>query len=116
MSIRILLDHGVRQDHIIFVTFLVARTGGITTLHRAFPHVKIVCGAVDNEMREGWLEGDRGEGNEDGIGRKIWVMNPGMGQIGNGFRQSTRSLLLIDDIAQGIGIICDFVVQSGLLM
>ncbi|GAW01666.1 armadillo beta-catenin plakoglobin [Lentinula edodes] len=83
MSIRILLDHGVRQDHIIFVTFLVARTGGITTLRRAFPHVKIVCGAVDNEMREGWLEGDRGEGNEDGIGRKIWVMSPGMGQIGD---------------------------------
>ncbi|KAE9400192.1 armadillo/beta-catenin/plakoglobin [Gymnopus androsaceus JB14] len=46
MSIRILLDHGVKQDHII------------------------VCGAVDNEMREGWLEGDRGEGNEDGAGRK----------------------------------------------
>ncbi|KAJ3850338.1 armadillo/beta-catenin/plakoglobin [Lentinula lateritia] len=83
MSIRILLDHGVRQDHIIFITFLVARTGGITTLRRAFPHVKIVCGAVDNEMREGWLEGDRGEGNEDGIGRKIWVMSPGMGQIGD---------------------------------
>lgn len=33
-------------------------------------------------MREGWLEGDRGEGNEDGAGRKIWVMEPGMGQIG----------------------------------
>ncbi|KAJ3744425.1 armadillo/beta-catenin/plakoglobin [Lentinula detonsa] len=83
MSIRILLEHGVKQDHIIFVTFLVARTGGITTLRRAFPHVRIVCGTVDNEMREGWLEGDRGEGNEDGVGRKIWVMNPGMGQIGD---------------------------------
>ncbi|KAJ3783038.1 armadillo/beta-catenin/plakoglobin [Lentinula aff. detonsa] len=83
MSIRILLEHGVKQDHIIFVTFLVARTGGITTLRRAFPHVRIVCGIVDNEMREGWLEGDRGEGNEDGVGRKIWVMNPGMGQIGD---------------------------------
>ncbi|KAJ3822471.1 armadillo/beta-catenin/plakoglobin [Lentinula raphanica] len=83
MSIRILLDHGVKEERIIFVTFLVARTGGITTLRRAFPHVKIVCGAVDNEMREGWLEGDRGEGNEDGVGRKIWVMNPGMGQIGD---------------------------------
>jgi len=83
MSIRILLDHGVRQDHIIFVTFLVARTGGIRTLHRAFPEVKIVSGAIDNDMREGWLEGDRGEGNEQGKGRKVWVMNPGMGQIGD---------------------------------
>ncbi|KAF9065590.1 armadillo/beta-catenin/plakoglobin [Rhodocollybia butyracea] len=83
MSIRILLDHGVQQDHIIFVTFLVARTGGITTLRRAFPHVRIVSGTIDNDMREGWLEGDRGEGNEEGRKIKIWVMNPGMGQIGD---------------------------------
>ncbi|KIK63042.1 hypothetical protein GYMLUDRAFT_242111 [Collybiopsis luxurians FD-317 M1] len=88
MSIRILLDHGVKQEHIIFVTFLVARTGGITTLRRTFPRVKIICGSVDNEMREGWLEDGRGEGNEDGAGRKIWVMDPGMGQIG-------KSLLIL---------------------
>ncbi|KAF8638288.1 hypothetical protein AX17_002308 [Amanita inopinata Kibby_2008] len=83
MSIRILLDHGVKQDHIIFVTFLVARGGGISVLRRAFPHVKIVCGAVDDMMREGWLEGYQGEGNTEGYARKVWVMQPGMGQIGD---------------------------------
>ncbi len=82
MSIRILLDHGVKQDHIIFVTFLVARGGGISVLRRAFPGVKIVCGAVDDEMKEGWLEGYRGEGNPEGLPRRVWVMQPGMGQIG----------------------------------
>ena len=74
MSIRVLLDHGVPQDHIIFVCCLVARKGGIHVLRQAFPHVKIVCGAVDEEMREGRLDGKKG--------RKVWVMHPGMGQIG----------------------------------
>ena len=82
MAIRILLDHGVPESHIIFVTFLVARGGGISVLKRAFPGVKIVCGTVDDEMQEGWLEGYKGEGNQEGKGRKVWVMKPGMGQIG----------------------------------
>ncbi|KAG6899300.1 hypothetical protein C0993_011462 [Termitomyces sp. T159_Od127] len=82
MAIRVLLDHGVREDRIIFVTFLVARGGGVSVLRRAFPQVTIVCGAVDDEMREGWLEGYIGEGSSEGNGRPVWVMQPGMGQIG----------------------------------
>jgi len=82
MSIRVLLDHGIREDHIIFITLLVARGGGVSVLRRAFPKVKIVCGGVDEEMQEGWLEGYKGEGNPEGIGRKVWIMKPGMGQIG----------------------------------
>lgn len=84
MAIRVLLDHGVRQDHIIFITFLVARKGGISSLQRAFPAVRIVCGAVDDIIHEEWL-GDKYEGEEDHQqteGRKIWVIEPGMGQIG----------------------------------
>jgi uridine kinase len=83
MAIRVLLDHGVKEDHIIFVTFLVARAGGVSILRRAFPKVKIVCSGVDEEMQEGWLEGYKGEGNPEGLGRKIWIMQPGMGQIGS---------------------------------
>ncbi|RDB25594.1 Uridine-cytidine kinase-like 1 [Hypsizygus marmoreus] len=83
MAIRVLLDHGVREDRIVFVTFLVARGGGVSVLRRVFPRVTIVCGAVDDQMREGWLEGVQGEGNPEGIGRKVWVMQPGMGQIGD---------------------------------
>lgn len=82
MSIRVLLDHGVQEDHIVFVTFLVARGGGISVLRRAFPGVNIVCGAVDDEMKEGWLEGHKSQGNPEGEGRKVWIMQPGMGQIG----------------------------------
>ncbi|KAF5367365.1 hypothetical protein D9758_003738 [Tetrapyrgos nigripes] len=83
MALRVLLDHGVKQDHIIFITYLVARGGGIAVLRRAFPDVHIICAAVDNEMREGWLEGERGEGDPEGNGRRVWLMDPGMGQDAN---------------------------------
>jgi uridine kinase len=95
MAIRVLLDHGVRQDHIIFITFLVARGGGIAVLRRAFPDVKIVCGAVDGDMRETWLYPD---GDEGGEMRKVWMMEPGMGQIGECLLSlAKRSLNTLDD-------------------
>lgn len=83
MSIRILLDHGVKEEHIVYVAFLVARGGGISIFRRAFPRVKIVCAEVDDEMEEGWLEGVQDEvTNPGGLGRKVWIMQPGLGQIG----------------------------------
>jgi hypothetical protein len=98
MAIRTLLDHGCRQDHIIFVTFLVAKTGGIHSLRKAFPGITFVCGAVDDDLRELWLpvgnngiEGSEvseinhvqnGNKDEESHERKVWVMEPGMGQIG----------------------------------
>ncbi|KAI0734182.1 armadillo/beta-catenin/plakoglobin [Fomitopsis betulina] len=83
MAIRVLLDHGVPQDHIIFVTFLAARSGGISMLQRAFPDVKVVCGAVDDHLQEMWLECEEGEGEQPTEGRKVWVVEPGMGHIGD---------------------------------
>ncbi|KAF7312252.1 Uridine kinase [Mycena indigotica] len=78
MAIRVLLDHGVKQEHIIFVTFLVARGGGISILRRAFPRIKIVTGGVDDAMQEGWLDSYQGQD-----GRQVWAMLPGLGQIGD---------------------------------
>lgn len=84
MSIRTLLDHGVQQSRIIFVTFLVARGGGIAALRHAFPDIKIVCGAVDGELQERWVEpAHQSEGSEETEGRKIWVIYPGLGHIGD---------------------------------
>lgn len=83
MAIRVLLDHGIRQDHIIFVTFLVAQKGGICVLRKAFPQVQVVCGAVDEGLRETWLEAiEEGEGQDGAEARKVWVVEPGMGHIG----------------------------------
>ncbi|EPQ54243.1 armadillo/beta-catenin/plakoglobin [Gloeophyllum trabeum ATCC 11539] len=83
MAIRVLLDHGVRQDHIVFITFLVARDGGISTLRRAFPEVRIVTGAVDANLRELWIEEPANESDTLVRRRKVWVIEPGMGQIGD---------------------------------
>jgi len=81
MAIRVLLDHGVQQDHIVFVTFLVARDGGISILRRAFPDVKIICAAIDDRMEEGYED----DGNPESERRKVWAMQPGMGQMGEFF-------------------------------
>lgn len=75
MTIRILLDHGVPEEHIVFLTFLVARIGGIDVVRRAFPKVKIITGAIDDEVKEIW----RVEGSG---GRKDWQIVPGLGDIG----------------------------------
>jgi len=80
MAIRVLLDHGVREDHIIFVTFL-AGPCGVSVLHQTFPRVKIVTGGVDSKMREVWLEGLGGDSHVER--RKIWCLEPGMGHIGD---------------------------------
>jgi uridine kinase len=37
MAIRVLLDHGVPQDHIIVICFLISRRGGVHAIGRAFP-------------------------------------------------------------------------------
>lgn len=80
MAIRVLLDHGVQENHIIFAAFLIARTGGISILRKAFPKVKIVCAAVDDQISEGWIEGERKDGESSRT--KVWLIQPGMGQIG----------------------------------
>jgi len=89
MAIRVLLDHGVNPAHIIFVTFLVAHRGGVAHLRRTFPDVNIVTGAVDDGLREVWLENAERHNvfsDEDGFDNehqhKAWVIEPGMGQIG----------------------------------
>lgn len=70
MAIRVLLDHGVREDRIVFITFIVARDGGVSVLRNAFPGVKIVTGAVDNGLQMGWLDN---EAIQDRC-RNVWVI------------------------------------------
>ncbi|CAE6457417.1 unnamed protein product [Rhizoctonia solani] len=78
MAIRVLLDHGVTEDHIIFVTFLGVPRGGMAVIRKTFPRIRFVCGAVDDGLEERWLH------NEDGTpGRRVWSITPGMGNIGD---------------------------------
>jgi uracil phosphoribosyltransferase len=50
-AIRILLDAGVREDHIIFIN-LLACPQGLDTIFTAFPSVRIVTGEVDGGLNE----------------------------------------------------------------
>lgn len=78
MAIRVLLDHGVQEDHIVFVTFLGVPKGGMAVIRKAFPQIRFVCGAVDDGLQEVWLQ------NPDGTpGRRVWSITPGMGNIGD---------------------------------
>ena len=75
MTIRVLLDHGVLEEHILFLTLLVARVGGIHVVRRAFPKVRIITGAIDDSMQEIWRKEPDGD-------RKDWSIMPGLGDIG----------------------------------
>jgi uridine kinase len=95
MAIRVLLDHGVPQDHIVFVTLLAARHGGVAVLAGAFPQVKIVCGAIDDKLVEQWLP-KHVESDDIALGgetQKAWVIEPGMGQMGEQSHFYYRSIL-----------------------
>lgn len=49
MAVRVLLDHGAREEDIIFVT-LVSSPLGIHSLAEAFPKIRIVASAVDERQ------------------------------------------------------------------
>ncbi|KAK4685916.1 uridine kinase, partial [Tremellales sp. Uapishka_1] len=51
MAIRVLLDHGVAESNIIFLTYLIARRG-LFSIRRTFPAVQIVTAAIDPGLHE----------------------------------------------------------------
>ncbi len=50
-AIRILLEAGVDEDHLIFIN-LLACPEGLRTIFAAFPKVRVVTGAVDQGLNE----------------------------------------------------------------
>jgi uridine kinase len=55
MAVRVLLDHGVEQRKIIFVTCAAGRDG-LQRLTAVYPSVKVVVGRVEEEGEPRWLE------------------------------------------------------------
>ncbi|KAJ3022062.1 hypothetical protein HKX48_007102 [Thoreauomyces humboldtii] len=49
MAIRVILDHDVPQDRILFLS-IIASPGGLHTIARAFPKVRVVVAEVDKEI------------------------------------------------------------------
>ncbi|CDW99318.1 hypothetical protein [Sporisorium scitamineum] len=52
MAIRVLLDHSVPEDQIVFLTLLASSQGGVHALNRAFPRVRIVVAGVDPGLQK----------------------------------------------------------------
>ncbi|KAI9320463.1 uracil phosphoribosyltransferase-domain-containing protein [Dichotomocladium elegans] len=65
MAIRVLLDHDVPEDHIIFTTYLSAPVG-LNAIKNAFPKVKIVTSMVDPILSKETLFIEPGIGNFGG--------------------------------------------------
>ncbi|KAG0380637.1 MAG: uracil phosphoribosyltransferase-domain-containing protein [Linnemannia gamsii] len=62
MAIRVLLDHAVPEDRIVFLSFLSAPQG-LHTIARAFPKVKIVTSYIDDVLNPDTLYLEPGLGN-----------------------------------------------------
>ena len=55
MSIKVLVDHGVEEDKIVFVTFLAGKIG-VKRLAKVFPRIKTVVGELVEDNEERWVE------------------------------------------------------------
>lgn len=65
MALRVLLDHEVSEENIIFLTFLAAPVG-LNVIANAFPRVKIVTSMVDPVLSKETLWIEPGIGNFGG--------------------------------------------------
>lgn len=55
MAVRVLVDHGVPEEKVVFVTFFAGRMG-VNRLLKVFPSVKVVVGNVVEDTQERWVE------------------------------------------------------------
>ena len=55
MAVRVLVDHGVREDRIVFVTFFAGKIG-LNRLTKVFPGIRVVVGSITNDFQERWME------------------------------------------------------------
>ncbi|KAL8279835.1 hypothetical protein RQP46_007685 [Phenoliferia psychrophenolica] len=97
MAIRVLKDHGVREDRILFCCILVSRVGGIWALKDAFPKVRIVCSEVDDGLEERWVWPEGAE-VVDGVTKpkqgesgpkRVFAILPGAGSLGDRYFGTT---------------------------
>ncbi|KAF2473860.1 uridine-cytidine kinase 2 [Lindgomyces ingoldianus] len=55
MAARVLTDHGVPEDRIIFVTYLAGRVG-VNRVLSVFPDVRVVVARMGDDMEDRWVE------------------------------------------------------------
>lgn len=55
MAVQVLVDHGVPEDKIVFVTYFAGRMG-LNRLTKVFPGVKVVVSAIVADFEQRWVE------------------------------------------------------------
>ncbi|KAF2188121.1 uridine-cytidine kinase 2 [Zopfia rhizophila CBS 207.26] len=55
MAVRVLVDHGVPEDRIVFVTYLAGRVG-VNRVLSVFPEVRVVMARMGDDMENRWVE------------------------------------------------------------
>ena len=55
MAVKVLIDHGVAEDKIVFVTYLAGKMG-LNRLLKVFPDMKVVVSKVAGDFEERWVE------------------------------------------------------------
>ncbi|KAL1597811.1 Uridine kinase [Paraconiothyrium brasiliense] len=55
MAVKVLVDHGVSEDKIVFVTYMAGRIG-VNRVLRVFPGVRCVVARMGDEREERWVE------------------------------------------------------------
>ncbi|KAM0751561.1 armadillo beta-catenin plakoglobin [Meredithblackwellia eburnea MCA 4105] len=93
MAIRVLLDHGVREEQIIFCCILVSKVGGVWAIKDAFPGVRVVTSEVDEGLEERWIWPESKGTTEDGSAKqssgtetapkRVFAILPGLGSFGD---------------------------------
>ena len=56
MAVKVLIDHGVLEERIVFVTYLAGKIG-VNRLAKVFPKMKIVVCRIVDDNEERWVEG-----------------------------------------------------------
>ncbi|KAK3174618.1 hypothetical protein OEA41_001864 [Lepraria neglecta] len=55
MAVRVLVDHGVPEEKVVFVTYFAGRMG-VNRLLNVFPNVKVVVCRIVEDFQERWIE------------------------------------------------------------
>lgn len=55
MAVRVLVDHGVPEEKVVFVTYFAGKMG-INRLTKVFPKVKVVVCRIVEDYQERWIE------------------------------------------------------------
>jgi len=55
MAVRVLLDHGVAQERVVFITYSAGKMG-LNRLMAVYPNIKVVLCNVSTDMEPRWIE------------------------------------------------------------